>query len=50
MHIIDKDWFAAHLIGQSLVVKFKIDNNNNAVVLANIGTHKEVYGSTRRFK
>ncbi len=48
VHNIDEDWKAAWLVGQSLIIKFKIDGN--FAILSNIGTHKEVYGPTRRFK
>ena len=48
LHSIEKGWKVVHLMGNNLIVKFKIVGN--VVELARLGSHKEVYGSTRKFK
>ncbi|NJO59854.1 MAG: hypothetical protein HC836_16620 [Richelia sp. RM2_1_2] len=47
-HYIENGWRSAHIFGNNFIIKYKIDGDK--VSLASLGTHKDVYGSTRRSK
>ena len=47
LHALQDGYFAAHIRGQALVVKFEYDGT--VITMASIGSHKDVYGATRRF-
>lgn len=48
IHPLQKGYRAAHIIGQKIIIKYKVIGDE--MYLVNIGNHKEVYGATRRFK